>query len=66
LSCLGEANSRINTKADEIPGRFEIQDMGIKINLEKLSSLFHAFEQADTSTTRMYGGVVTGVRNTFF
>jgi PAS domain S-box-containing protein len=41
--------------------RFEIQDTGIGIAPEKMSKLFIPFEQADTSTTRQYGGTGLGL-----
>ena len=40
---------------------FEVQDTGIGIDREKLAELFHAFEQADASTTRKYGGSGLGL-----
>jgi len=41
--------------------RFEVQDSGSGIDPEKLPRLFHAFEQADVSTTRKHGGTGLGL-----
>ncbi len=41
--------------------RFEVEDQGIGIAPENLSRLFTAFEQADSSTTRKYGGTGLGL-----
>ena len=41
--------------------KFEVRDSGIGIAREQQEKLFHAFTQADTSTTRKYGGTGLGL-----
>ncbi|MDB6062362.1 MAG: sensor hybrid histidine kinase [Verrucomicrobiaceae bacterium] len=51
---LGEDDKRIHV-------RFEVQDTGEGIELDRQSELFNAFEQADSSTTRRHGGTGLGL-----
>src|SRR3546814_8710507 len=53
--------ARTGETAAQLKLRFEVRDTGIGIAQEAQGRLFQAFSQADTSTTRLYGGTALGL-----
>jgi PAS domain S-box-containing protein len=51
----------LHERGDGLRVLFEVEDSGIGIAPEQMRRLFHAFEQADASTTRKYGGTGLGL-----
>ncbi len=60
----GEVSVHVTSNSrseEEVELRFEVRDTGIGLTPEQRGRLFQAFSQADSSTTRKYGGTGLGL-----
>ncbi|SDF49560.1 Signal transduction histidine kinase [Dyadobacter soli] len=60
----GEINLRVTAdtgNGDRVNLTFEVTDMGIGIENERLETIFERFKQAEDSTTRQFGGTGLGL-----
>ena len=64
FTACGTVTVRVSARSDRHSGtelQFSVQDSGIGIPQDKQTRIFEAFSQADTSTTRQFGGTGLGL-----
>jgi two-component system sensor histidine kinase/response regulator len=52
---------KVEETATDLLARFEVQDTGVGMSPAQIDKVFKSFQQADTSTTRKYGGTGLGL-----
>jgi len=57
----GSVTVRVDTDADGLPSHLHVADTGIGIPVEKIWSIFDAFQQAEASTSRRFEGQGLGL-----
>jgi PAS domain S-box-containing protein len=61
IKFTGSGSVTVDVRTEGEETWFQISDTGIGMSEEQISRLFQPFEQADTSTTRNYGGTGLGL-----